>query len=383
MIEYLVNFDISIISLIILAIILIITRVKRDHFSFSSHLLKMLVLVTIIGTILEPITWFIEEVQGGFAYQLGYISNSLILLNGTLLAALWISYWDYTFLASKKRIIQMKYYLLPVIVQLLLLIYNRLTGTFFTIEKGTNVFVETPLYFVLYIIYILYFVYLIIFVIKNRKMIDRKVIYASIIFMTMPTISVLVQLFVPELIFSWPSLTISLLLVYLFLETTSGNIDELTKLYTRRLLESHLKSLIEDKKKFYALMIDLDRFKEVNDLFGHTTGDQVLVHFSAILKKCINQKDSFVARLGGDEFFIIYRSIQQEEPSRMIDEVKKMMTNDPILMKFSFLDFSVGYISYEDEMSIDDILNYADREMYKQKSSNRVKYEEHIKNKNI
>ena len=130
-------------------------------------------------------------------------------------------------------------------------------------------------------------------------------------------------------------------------------------------------------------MIDLDRFKEVNDLFGHTTGDQVLVHFSAILKKCINQKDSFVARLGGDEFFIIYRSIQQEEPSRMIDEVKKMMTNDPILMKFSFLDFSVGYISYEDEMSIDDILNYADREMYKQKSSNRIKYEEHIKNKNI
>ena len=378
MIDYLVNFDISIMSLITLAIILVITRVKRDHFSFSSFLLKILVIITVIGTILEPTTSAIEFVQGRFAYYVGFVSNSLILLNGTLLSAIWISYWDYTFLSSKRRIIQNKYYVLPVIAEFILLVYNRFTGAFFYIEQGTNKFIATPLYPVLYIIYIMYFAYLIILIVKYHKVIEQKVIFASILFMAFPTISIAVQLYVPELVISWPSLTISLLLIYLFLETTTGNIDQLTKLYTRRLLESHLKSLIEDKKPFYALMIDLDRFKEVNDLFGHVTGDQVLIHFADILKKCVHQKDSFVARLGGDEFFIIYQNIAQDQPSKLIADVKDMMTNNQLLKKFSFLDFSCGYISYEDEMSVDDILNLSDREMYKQKNLNRIQYQEKL-----
>lgn len=365
-------------SLIILAIILVVTRIKHDHFSFSSTLLKMLVFITAIGIVLEPVTWLVDKKEGAFAFNLGFIANSLILLFGTALSALWISYWDYNFLASKKRIIQRKYYLLPVIVQWLLLIYNRFTGVFFTIEKGTNTYVQTPLYYILYFIYLLYFVYLIILNIKYRKQIENKTILASIIFMTFPLFSIITQLIIPELLITWPSLTISLLLVYLFLETTTGNIDELTKLYTRRLLEFHLKSLIEDKKQFCAIMIDLDRFKDVNDLFGHSEGDKVLIEFASVLKKCLNQNDSFVARLGGDEFFIIIRNTNEDEPMKLIDQVKNMMTQNTFLTKFPFLDFSAGYISYKEELSVDDILNISDRKMYEQKRNKRLEYENQI-----
>lgn len=92
-------------SLIILAIILVITRVKRDHFSFSSYLLRALILITITGTLLESSSWYFEQIPGNFAYELAFITNSLALLCGTVVSSIWLSYWDYAFLSSKKRII--------------------------------------------------------------------------------------------------------------------------------------------------------------------------------------------------------------------------------------------------------------------------------------
>ena len=380
MIEFLVNFNISIMSLIILAIILVITRVKRDHFSFSSYLLRALILITITGTLLESSSWYFEQIPGNFAYELAFITNSLALLCGTVVSSIWLSYWDYAFLSSKKRIIQRKYYLLPVAIQFLLLVYNRLTKSFFYIDEVTNAFIQKPLYFILYFIYLTYFVYLVILIIRNRNKISKKVKYAGIIFMAFPSLSIIVQLLIPELIVSWPSLTISLLLVYLFLETTTGNIDELTKLYSRRVLELHLKSIIEDKKPFSAMMIDVDRFKYINDVFGHTVGDEVLIHFAGILNACVDEENTFIARLGGDEFFIINRHAKVDETTKLIQDIKQMVDDDPFLAKFTFFDFSVGFIHYDQAMSIDDILNHADRQMYEQKRMNRLNYDNQINN---
>ena len=169
MIDYIVNFDISIMSLILLSILLVVARFKRDQFSFSSQLLKVLIIITIIGAILEPLSWFVEGKPGNVYYQLGFITNSLVLLMGTLLSAIWISYWDYKIVISKKRIVQRKYYLYPVLAQFILMVFNRITKIFFEIDVQTNMFIAKPLYFVLYLIYLMYFMYLFFMIIKYRK----------------------------------------------------------------------------------------------------------------------------------------------------------------------------------------------------------------------
>lgn len=85
-----------------------------------------------------------------------------------------------------------------------------------------------------------------------------------------------------------------------------ANLDSLTELANRRHFFHFLQTRIEDPdcEKFALVLLDLDGFKPINDVFGHPTGDKTLVEIAARLKNCL-PPNSFLARLGGDEFAII------------------------------------------------------------------------------
>ena len=85
--------------------------------------------------------------------------------------------------------------------------------------------------------------------------------------------------------------------------------DDLTELFNRRKLEKDLKRYLELYKrykiKFLVMMIDIDEFKQVNDLLGHTAGDRILKDVAKVLRKCVRKYEK-VYRLSGDEFVIIF-----------------------------------------------------------------------------
>ena len=83
-----------------------------------------------------------------------------------------------------------------------------------------------------------------------------------------------------------------------------AGIDTLTKLPNRWTLTQHLDEIIATKQPFALLMLDLDRFKEVNDTLGHEAGDQLLEVMAARLRQVVGD-DNMLARLGGDEFAIV------------------------------------------------------------------------------
>ena len=87
-----------------------------------------------------------------------------------------------------------------------------------------------------------------------------------------------------------------------------GLIDHLSQLPNRRAFEQKLRQVFDQRRSngvSSILMIDLDRFKTVNDTHGHDAGDALIVNFSAALKKLVRRSD-FLARLGGDEFCVIF-----------------------------------------------------------------------------
>ncbi|MBO6856558.1 GGDEF domain-containing protein, partial [Roseibium sp.] len=90
--------------------------------------------------------------------------------------------------------------------------------------------------------------------------------------------------------------------------------DPLTGLGNRRLLDEKL-ALLQDVKPLadgHALLyVDLDRFKEINDTYGHETGDLVLLHVAEALTGLVNADDT-VVRLGGDEFVIVFGRARRE-----------------------------------------------------------------------
>ncbi|WP_428035976.1 bifunctional diguanylate cyclase/phosphodiesterase [Amphritea sp.] len=153
--------------------------------------------------------------------------------------------------------------------------------------------------------------------------------------------------------------------------------DSLTALPNRLLYVdrvSHAIQLAERTNGMFAvLFIDLDRFKEVNDSYGHTVGDQLLQIVAEKIKECLWDCDS-VARMGGDEFTVLIDSIKHEQDVFLITEKILSLFRSPISFdRFTFyLTCSVGVAVYPiDGADVDTLLKNADAAMYKAKADGR------------
>jgi diguanylate cyclase (GGDEF)-like protein len=149
--------------------------------------------------------------------------------------------------------------------------------------------------------------------------------------------------------------------------------DELTGVYNYRFLREKLNELIQKRQKLIAIgMIDLDRFKEYNDRYGHLAGDNLLKIVSQLLKEVIDT--GYVTRYGGDEFIIILpgagvRALKSKiEKARMILQQRQGHGIK--------IDFSCGFASYpEDGTDFGTLIDSADKRLYMEK---RKKYNETV-----
>jgi diguanylate cyclase (GGDEF)-like protein len=158
-----------------------------------------------------------------------------------------------------------------------------------------------------------------------------------------------------------------------------ANYDELTKLPNRQLLLDRLEqALIQARhasERLLVLFVDLDRFKTVNDSFGHTAGDGLLCEASARLRAAVGDSVT-VARLGGDEFVVLLPRPSGEggEPAAAIDRILAELSR-PFRIGPSevFLSASVGVSAFPDDgQTADELLRKADTAMYGAKDAGRA-----------
>ncbi len=148
--------------------------------------------------------------------------------------------------------------------------------------------------------------------------------------------------------------------------------NALTGLYNRVIIEMRMNQLItEDKNgnaKFAFLILDLDKFKAVNDSLGHHSGDTLLQRFSPKLRAAVRRTDT-VARLGGDEFAILLPGASAEEATLVSKKILESLRN-PILISEHWLDIgaSMGVALYpEHGRSWELLFERADSAMYEAK----------------
>jgi diguanylate cyclase (GGDEF)-like protein/PAS domain S-box-containing protein len=150
--------------------------------------------------------------------------------------------------------------------------------------------------------------------------------------------------------------------------------DPLTGLPNRRFLNVRLAETIKlvarQKLRLEIAIIDLDNFKEVNDTYGHTTGDQVLIELGKRLKKNLRESD-FPARFGGDEFIVLFVD-GLDTPEKRFRERFESIFSAPILVDKHLIhvDASIGYSSYwgEEKITGEKIMRQADDAMYRSKT---------------
>jgi diguanylate cyclase (GGDEF)-like protein len=157
--------------------------------------------------------------------------------------------------------------------------------------------------------------------------------------------------------------------------------DELTGLPNRTLFMEHLQKALKDLRRhqntlFAVLFIDLDRFKVINDSWGHTVGDQLLIAFTRILKECIREIDT-LARLSGDEFTILLENLQDVNDAiafanRLLDKLTIPIHLDVCSV---FVNASIGIVlgspHYQNGT---ELLRDADIAMYRAKALGKGRY---------
>jgi len=147
--------------------------------------------------------------------------------------------------------------------------------------------------------------------------------------------------------------------------------DSLTGLGNRRYFDEQLKRAMHyanrQQTKVGLVLGDLNKFKAVNDTFGHSVGDQVLKEFSSVLRACIRDSDS-VFRFGGDEFAIIVESASEYSLSIVKNRINNTLKSNILLAKYQ-IGCSLGatFMNRADNEST--LFERADNALYRQKGS--------------
>ncbi|HEX7561019.1 MAG TPA: GGDEF domain-containing protein, partial [Candidatus Humimicrobiaceae bacterium] len=153
--------------------------------------------------------------------------------------------------------------------------------------------------------------------------------------------------------------------------------DSLTSVYNRRYFNNFIDKEIERSKRYKYfitfIMIDIDRFKEINDRFGHQMGDEVLKGIGHILEEQIRKIDTLV-RYGGDEFLIVLLETDDKNINMFISRLKKAVFE--WYEKTRLVDFeikiSTGISLWDPSLNepIEKIIHLADMDMYADKKKN-------------
>lgn len=156
-----------------------------------------------------------------------------------------------------------------------------------------------------------------------------------------------------------------------------ANHDSLTGLPNRNMFYDRLSHDIKNVSRagtlLAVLFIDLDRFKEINDSFGHSVGDALLIEAAKRLNGCVRETDT-VARLGGDEFTIILNGLTDQNCAERIIQLILLELTKPFYLnaKLAYVTASIGVTFFPaDANSVEILMKNADQAMYAAKSNGR------------
>jgi diguanylate cyclase len=158
------------------------------------------------------------------------------------------------------------------------------------------------------------------------------------------------------------------------------NHDSLTGLPNRESYDEHILDAMQrwkrSSKSLSLAVCDIDRFKRINDSFGHLAGDKVLKKVATIFKSSIRTSD-FIARVGGEEFVFIFEQTSSKEANVILEKLRKLVEECQFYYRENKVDVTVsfGLTTVENGDDIETLFMRADNAMYKAKNAGRNRIE--------
>ena len=374
------NFACAIVLLLILIHVLRDADRQQSQVLYSRALLSQVVFFGVIDNV-----WMLVD-SGAWprtAFALRF-TNLMIYLGYSCMAILWFIYTEY--MLKRKYIQTANGQILAAIPGL---IGCAIVTLAFFIKKGYYLEESGSVVngLVFYIMIMIPFGYLIIASLRSMFLAFSKEgyvdssLYISVGSYAIPiVISGGIQLTTWRRNFLCYGVMVAMIYVYITYLESKIYMDPLTQINNRNNLNHYLNRSLKNisrSEKLYVLMLDIDRFKDINDMYGHQAGDNALIKLANVLRSvCNDSLRHFVARYGGDEFIIVASVDSENDIKNIIDSIRSKLSELCETEKISYkLDVSIGFALWDpDHMdSIQHLISAADDALYENKNKRKQK----------
>ncbi len=370
--------EINLIAVTILFIIFFNIRNKKDKYLYDQKLFSLLLLFNTLILLFDTLTWVFNMRTGETARYINVVSNSIYYMLNPVPCMIWALYADFNIYKNERRIKRISIPLsIPVLFNAVLAVLSPFKELLFHIDSN-NSFKRGELFHVMCVINYSYFVVTFIKLIRRKNRLDRNQFIALVTFAIPPFLAAIFQIMFYGISIIWVSMALSMLFVFVHIQNNQLYTDYLTRVYNRRQLDNYLyqkiKHRVHNTKYLAGIMIDVNSFKQINDLYGHTAGDNALICVADILKRSFRKND-FIARYGGDEFVVVVEISEKAELTGMINRLREHVEyyNSTKIIPFE-ISLSIGYDVYKTKtgVSIQKFYRHIDKLMYEDKRGRAV-----------
>ena len=307
------------------------------------------------------------------------LTKTVYFFSTALMCYFWFIYFEYiqgsSFVEDRRRV---RLALIPVFVMAVLLLINVFTGILFYVDdegiyhRGTFFVVQYLLSYT-YVFITCFRAFLGIF--NKKKFALRRQLIILSLFPLAPAGAGILQFIYPQLPLACAALSLSTLLLYLEWIEQMISVDPLTMLNNRKQLAYRFESWMHthDTQDLYLMLVDANRFKHINDTYGHLEGDTALIRIADALR--LGCRDyagkSSISRYGGDEFVVLAwadRKKGEQEIRHLMESIHGHLKrlNSDANSPYD-LTVCIGMAKVTEQSVLKDVIEEADAQLYDQK----------------
>ena len=343
------------------------SRTKIQTHRLEDRLYSFMLVGVMLGCFMEAFSYYLDGKVFPGSRVLNYIANTYLFTGNLLLPFCVLVYVDLGLYDDPSRI--WKKYKPQIFVGVIMLLIT-FASCFFPIAyyiNEQNVYERRPIGYVYYFVILYYLVSGIVLTRRYEKENGARAFFNVNVFLIPILIGAGLQFLFYGLSLAWLSSAIGLVGLFMMQQNEQAYIDSLVDTYNRQYLNHIFSAWITRGKTFVGVMLDIDRFKLINDRFGHSEGDKALKKTAEILKQS-RLDHEWVFRFAGDEFIILKLSDSPEGLNAYMDEVNRRLAEYNQGSRPYLLEISYG-TSFFNAGSLDTFMKEMDNRMYEMKAT--------------
>lgn len=365
----------NVFCIVVLVVLLVALRTSLSRLTnqtILTHVFLMIIAMLILDTVkaaLNGVAFPGSDVFTGIMASIFHVISVMLYFQ-------WLRFVGYNMqLRFWRDRRMMSLFALPGVVAIALVAGSIKFGWVWSVDEN-NVISHGP-YYLLFVaccsVYMVFACILAGYRIPIKRYFADRVLYISLaLFGLLPLLGLCCECTPSSPPYSVYAMVIAALFVFLEMQSRMISTDPLTKLNNRNQLNSFLDSKIgqyTENRKVYLFVLDLDKFKGINDNFGHSEGDSALNMVADVLKRVCGPLGCFISRFGGDEFNLVAFLANDAEADALRTSIKEDLARTSASLPYS-LTVSIGYArSLGRKESVMDLFSRADEALFAEKKA--------------